>query len=123
MDEIRDVRQHQQPAVRRARESVDRAFELGDGARGDRDRHDGEGGSRGLHRLLEQVGIRGGLRVVDERDPGDARRDLLERLKPLGSDRELEIDEAGDVAARTGQVRHQALPDRVGHLHEHDRHA
>jgi len=34
-----------------------------------------------------------------------ARRDLLERLEPLGSDGELEIGEAGDVAAGTGQVR------------------
>ena len=36
---------------------------------------------------------------------------------------ELEIDEAGDIAAGTGQARDEAWPDRVGHLREHDRHA
>jgi hypothetical protein len=61
------------------------------------------------------------FRVEDDRDARDPRRDLLERLQPLGRDRELETGEAGEIAARMRQVRHETLADRIGHLREHDR--
>src|SRR5258707_14417895 len=106
MVEFGDVREKSRPAGGRARERSDGAMELSGGAQGDRDRRDGEGGSRRLDRSLEQAGVGRGLQVENERDSGDARRDLLERFEPLRSDRELEIGEAGDMAARTREVGH-----------------
>ena len=78
---------------------------------------------RGLDRPHEQVGDTARCAgFEDERDPRDVRRGLLEHLQPFRSDRELEAGEAGEIAARMRQVRHEALADRVGHVREHDRH-
>src|SRR5262249_38366321 len=63
------------------------------------------------------------LRIEDESDPRDARRGLLERLQPFGSDRELEAREAGDIATRMRQVRYQSLADGIDHLRKHDWHS
>ena len=116
------VRQHYQTPIRFARERIEHAIEVVGSAHSGRDRRHREGGRRGLDRPQEQVGERRAVRVEDERDPRDVRRGLLERLQPFGSDRELEAGEAGEIAARMRQVRHEALADRVGHLREHDWH-
>ena len=50
----------------------------------------------------------------------DARRNLLEQLQPLGTQRALEIDKSGDVAARPRQTFDEAATDRIGHHHEDD---
>ena len=63
-------------------------------------RHNRERRRRGLDRSPEQVGEWRRLRVEDERDTRDARRHLLERLQPLGPDRELETGEAGEIDRR-----------------------
>ena len=44
-------------------------------------------------------------------------RGLLERLQPFAADRKLEVGETGEVAAGSRQVRHEAAPERIGHLH------
>src|SRR5215475_12140903 len=61
-------------------------------------------------------------RVKHKRHARDARRGLLERLQPFGSDRELEAGEAGDIAAGIRQVRYETLADRIDHLRKHDWH-
>ena len=55
------------------------------------------------------------------RDAGEPRRDLLEQVEPFAADRELVHAEAGEVAAGLRQARNEALRNRIGDLHEHDR--
>ena len=45
----------------------------------------------------------------------------MHQLKPFAAQRSLEIDEAGDVAARTYQVRDESTADRIGHARKHNR--
>src|SRR6516162_10934230 len=95
-------------------------LELRKGERASRDRHNRERWGSGLHWSPEQVGEWRRLRVEDKRDTRDMRRHLLEGLQPLGSDRELETGEAGEMTARVRQILHQTFADRIGHLREHD---
>src|SRR5215211_5851071 len=60
-------------------------------------------------------------RVEDDANPGDARRDLLERFQPLCADRGFEQQKAGRIAARPRQALDEPGADRVGHDREHDR--
>ena len=58
-----------------------------------------------------RIGRRGG--VEEKGDPGDMRRDLLQQLQPLASDRWLDIGEAGDIAAAAARSpRSRCPPDR-----------
>jgi hypothetical protein len=54
--------------------------------------------------------------------PGDVRCDLLEQLQPFRAEAVFEEREASDVAARPRQARNETGTDRIGSLHEHDRH-
>jgi len=56
-----------------------------------------------------------------ERDPGDARRNLLEQLQPLARYCSLHANETGDVAARPRQASDEAIADRISNLRENDR--
>src|SRR6516225_7525298 len=56
-----------------------------------------------------------------ERDPGVARRNLLEQLQPLARYCSLHANETGDVAARPRQASDEAIADRISNLRENDR--
>src|SRR6516225_2486846 len=53
--------------------------------------------------------------------PLEPRRDLGEQLKPLACQRGFEDGEAGDVAARAVEPRHEAAGDGIGHAYKDDR--
>jgi hypothetical protein len=53
-------------------------------------------------------------------DPRNARRDLLEQLQPLAAHRGFQIEETGDVAARPGQARDEAVADRIRNRRHND---
>src|SRR5262249_33684801 len=56
---------------------------------------------------LEDATVENGVgivRVVDERNANDGGRDLLQYLKRLAEDRQLQHRKAGDVAARPRQA-------------------
>src|SRR5260370_34587070 len=61
------------------------------------------------------------LRVKDECDPQDARRNLLEHLEPFAAHLGLECREPGNVAARMCKTRDKAAFDGIEPQHEHDR--
>src|SRR5262249_10835125 len=65
---------------------------------GDRLHCEGYGG--GFEGLQVYFGIWRRFRMEQESDSVDARRDLLEQLKPFTGYRRLEINETGEVAAR-----------------------
>jgi hypothetical protein len=50
------------------------------------------------------------------------RRELLEQFQPFPAHAVFEHEEAGDVAARPRQARHETSADRVDNECEHDRH-
>jgi len=81
----------------------------------------GRGGR--LDRGVEQCGLRRGLRVKDHGDPRDARRDLLEQLKPFSHHRRVIGAESRDVAAGPREALNKPQPDRIDHEYENDRYA
>ena len=88
---------------------VDRADLHADGRRHGLD--DGE---------LADSGAQGG--IPKHRRSRHVRRDLLEQLKPFPGQAVFELDEAGGVAARPRHALDVVAADRVGDIHEHDRH-
>ena len=60
--------------------------------------------------------------IPKDRRSRHARRDLLEQLQPFRAHAVFELSEAGRVAARPRQALDEAGADRIGDLHEHDRH-
>src|SRR6516225_10431035 len=57
----------------------------------------------------------------DSRAP-HAWRDLFEQLEPFPAQAVFELHEAGRVAARPREAIDESAADRVGHIHEHNRH-
>ena len=79
-------------------------------------------GRSGLYDWLpEQMRERRGIRIEDESHTLHCGRDMFERLQPLAAYGEFETGEAGEVAPRAGKVLHEAVANRINHLHEHDR--
>jgi hypothetical protein len=70
---------------------------------------------------LEQLGEGRSVRVENNRNTGNMRRNLLERFQPFCPNCKLEVGESGDIAARPRQVLRKSLSDWIGHLHEYDR--
>src|SRR3954462_12004849 len=64
---------------------------------------------------------RRGIRIEDESHTLHCWRNMFERLQPLAAYGEFETGEAGEVAPRAGKVLHEAVANRINHLHEHDR--
>ena len=117
-----DVRQHQQAAVRRLREFRDHPLEAGRLARRHHRGRQLERRRGGRDRPDELVGKRRGIGIEHDRHPFKPRHNILERLDPFAADREFEIGDAGQIAAGLRQIGGEALTDRIGDLHEHDRH-
>ena len=55
-------------------------------------------------------------------NPPRLRRSFSQNLEPLATHRRLEIREAGDPAARTGQIFNKTASDRIGDQREYNRH-
>jgi hypothetical protein len=60
--------------------------------------------------------------ISQDRRSRHAGRDLFEQFQPFSADREFERSKAGGVSARPCQAIDEAGADRIGDLHEHDRH-
>src|SRR5262245_7807248 len=121
MDRRQPARGYDQSAVWRARKyrdglldllgdaNVDWAYVYPDRWRGGL--NDGELADPG-----RQIGI------AKHRRPRHIGRDLLEQLQPFRAQLVFELHEAGCVAAGPRQAVDEATTDRVGDIHEHDRH-
>src|SRR5438874_2349978 len=117
------VWQSDQAASRLARLSSDGIFDRRVIAhRSKRDRYPKRRGG-GLYRATEQGDIwpGGGVRVEDDGNPRDSRRDLLEQLQPFFENRRIVGAEPGDVAAGSREVLNNAQSNRIGHQNENDR--
>ena len=79
----------------------------------------GNGGSRGFPAESADLGIR---RVHEDRHVGQLRHRLLEELQAFPTELDVAGGEAGDIAAWTGEPRHQPHADGVGHAAEDDWH-
>src|SRR5262249_52351010 len=117
----RQSRHGQQPAIRLARERLDRALDVAGTADVGGDRLDRERWGDAFERAQKLrsetiVGV-----VTDQRHPLDAGRDLLKQLQPFPDDRVLERREPGDIATWFRQIRNEAAADRVGDVGEDDR--
>jgi hypothetical protein len=58
---------------------------------------------------------------AQHRDPVEVRRNFLQRLQPLSTDRRLEIGKARHIAARTRQRGNEALPFGIGNADKYGR--
>ena len=122
MDDGRGVRRQDQAAIRRARERLDGALDVGGGLRRDwaqaRSPSEGAAASRGPQEVLDRASSCG-LAIRAAR----ARRGAisLSMRQPLADDARLVVQHAGEVAARPRQARDEARADRVGDVDEHDR--
>src|SRR5947209_2648521 len=67
----------------------------------------------------KQVDVSGLNMKAIRAEPG---RNFPEQTKPFAAEREFEQAESGDIAARLIHARNEALRDRIGDIHEHDRH-
>ena len=77
---------------------------------GSDDRLHREGRSGSFEGVQVIFGIGRRCRVEQERDPGDARRNLLEQLQPFAGHRRLHKDKTGDVATRPPKLATKPLP-------------
>src|SRR5262249_47486132 len=66
----------------------------------------------GLHEMSSRTG--GDVRIEQDRDAREMRRNLLEQFEPFRRHRRFEVvGEAGSVAARTGETFDESASDRV----------
>ena len=120
MDVREAIRYHDQATIRLACLCGNDRFELGHVANRGCDRLHCEGRSGSFDGVQEILGIWRHCRVEQHRGSGNARRNLLEQLQPLASQRANHSLEAGDVAARPRQARDEAAADRIGNRREND---
>ncbi len=121
MDGREGLGHHDQATVRLVCLCGNDGLELGTVAHRGCDRFQCEGPSGGFEGVQEIFGKWRGCRVEQERDPVDARRNLLEQLHPLSDHRVFHMDETGDVAARPRQARDEAAADRIDSGRENNR--
>ena len=120
MGDGRRIRRQDQAAIGHARERLDCALDVGGGFDMTGHNFDRERRRYGLCRSQEV--IKGGrLAVPHERGAREARRNLLEHRQPLADDARLEVQHAGEIAARPRHARNEACADRIGDIDEYDR--
>src|SRR5262245_47345897 len=104
------------------RETLESGFNVSGATNRDDTRLYSECRRRSLDRAHEEFGLRGGVGIKHDTDAREARRNLLEEVKPFIADRELVLTEASEVAARPRHIGNKTLRDGIGDLNEHDRH-
>ena len=115
------VRDHQQTAIRLARESFDRMLDIGaDAVHIGFDEFQANCWRGGLDRIAVESRIRV-LGVRDDRGAAHARRDLLQQLQPFRPDGVFEIGKAGNIASRPSQTFDEARPYGIRNVDEDDR--
>src|SRR6516162_5477838 len=117
---LESARHRDEPAIGLARLRGHDAFEVGQIAnrRHDRDNPERCGGS--LERLDIDFVIGRGRWIVEDRDTGDAWRDLLQKLNVFPGDRAFQIHEPGDVTARPRKACYEALANWIDEVPEND---
>src|SRR6516165_8357551 len=120
MDVREGIRRNDKAAIQFPGLCSNDGFELGRVANGGRDRLHSERQSGGFEWVQEIFGIWRRYRVEQERDPGNAQRNLLEQLQPLAGHRRLNTGEAGYVTTWQRKARDEAAPDRIGNGREND---
>ena len=75
---------------------------------------------RGHSRSSSKPTCRVGVRVEQDGDAGNMRRDLLEQFEQFRSEARLKNVEAAQVSARMAQAHHQAIHDRIAAGDEDD---
>src|SRR5437016_4790295 len=83
---------------------------------GDRDESPAVQCSGGLGMADELSGKGSRLRIVHECNAADPGHGLLEQRNPFSTQRRLDRDKSGDVAARPRQVRDETAADRVAYV-------
>jgi hypothetical protein len=115
------ARRRDETAVWGARECRDGTLDLRRVAHVDRDDLHPERRRHGLDNCeLTNPGGDGG--IPKDRYTRHVWRGLLEQFKPFPGQIVFEEDETGDIAARARQAINEAGSDRVGDIHEHNRH-
>ena len=59
----------------------------------------------------------------NHRDTRQTRVDLLQQFQPFPAQAVLELHKAGQIAARSRQTSDEIRADRIGNIHENDRHS
>ena len=115
-----DVGNHDQRAIRCARDSADRLADFVWIL--DRAGHELDF-KRGRRRLgcVEVIAIGRHVRIGEKSGPLGAGRHLLQHREPLARDARLEGRQPGDVASRPGQCGDQAGADRISNADKDDR--
>ena len=109
------VRQNDQAAARLARLSGDGFLDPRVVVHRSKRHRDPERQGGGFDLAVEQWGERRGVRVEDDGDPRDTRRDLFEQLQPFSHQRRVIGAEPRDVAAGPREALNKALPDGIAH--------
>src|SRR6516164_7927013 len=107
-------------AVWLPRECRDAAIDFGIGAHVDRDELHTRRDRRPLDRR-ELANTAGHSWIANDRHACDARRYVLEQLKPFRAQGELECGKSSDVAAGLRQTRDEATADGIAHVYEYNR--
>ena len=120
MDGQEGIRHHYQATIWVASQRRNDGFKLGHVAHGRDDRFHRKGHSGSFEGFQVVFRIGRGCGVEQEGDPVDARRNLLEQLKPFAGHGRLHQDKAGDVAARPLKARDEAAADRIDNVYENN---
>ena len=78
------------------------------------------GGIKRIQVFAGQCAVRNRVGIIQQRDVGKLRRDLLKYRKQLAGDRRIEIGEPSNIAARPGYACGKSTADRVGDDYGHD---
>ena len=121
MNEREPARRHDQASVRSTRKRRDGSLDLAGIADVDRAQFHPERRRRRLDRG-ELAGSGGYAGIPKDRRSRHARRDLLDKFQPFSAGAVFEQRKPGGIAARLRQAFDNAGADRIGNLHENDRH-
>jgi len=75
---------------------------------------------RPLHLFEVEDGARG-VRIPEQRQPGEPGHDFTEQLQQLGTEARVHGGHAGDISAGVREARNQPGADRIGAVRHHDR--
>src|SRR5271165_4885830 len=118
MDVEEAIRYQDEATIRSARLCGKDGFELGPVMNrcGDRLQPEGRSGTSEWVEVIVDIWRR--RRIKQQGGPLEARRNLLEKLKPLAGHRRLHDGETGGIAARACQALNEAAANRISNDHK-----